>query len=142
MNETQSQLTSVLKAAQMGQIGIRCVRQSAVPLALREELATQLREYDAIEKEALSLAARRDWPLHDLNPIVRRFCSVSARMRLRCGSPSSQIAGMMIQGNTRGMITSIKNLRRYHGHDPAVEQLSRKLLHTETCNIQQMKKFL
>ena len=142
MNENQNQLTTVLKAAQMGQVGIECVREAAVPAALREELHTQLREYDLIEQEALSLARSRRWELSQLSPMLRRMCRISAKLRLRHGSPSSQIAGMMIQGNTRGMITSIKNLHQYHGGDTAVEQLSRKLLQTETSNIRQMKKFL
>lgn len=142
MNENQAQLTSVLKAAQMGQAGIECVREAAVPGALREELHTQLREYALIEQEALSLARSRRWALPRLSPMLRRMCRISAKLRLRHGSPASQIAGMMIQGNTRGMITSIKNLHRYPGRDAAVEQLSRKLLQTETANIRQMKKFL
>ena len=142
MNETQIQLAAVLKAAQMGQVGISCVRSSELPASLQQALRTQRQEYDAIEQEALTLAARRNWRLHDLNPFIRHMCCLSAGLRLRKGCPVSQIAGMMIQGNTRGMITSIKNLNRYSGGDEAVVQLSRKLLHTETCNIQQMKKFL
>lgn len=142
MKDSQAQLTSVLKAAQMGQVGIECIQDAAVPISLQSELSSQLQEYQSIEQQALAIAARREWQLPSLSPMIRPMCRFSARMRLRQGHTSSQIAGMMIQGNTRGMITSIKNLRQFRSSDLPVQQLSQKLLETETSNIQNMKKFL
>ena len=49
---------------------------------------------------------------------------------------------MMIIGNTRGMIKSLKNIHRYDNHDQQVQILSQKLLDCETANIRQMEAFL
>ena len=49
---------------------------------------------------------------------------------------------MMLQGNTRGMIKSMQNLRTMGVLDPKVSTLSRRLLQTEQANCNQMKQFL
>ena len=65
-----------------------------------------------------------------------------ARMKLSHGNSDSQIAGMMIQGNTRGMITGLKDLHQYQQQDTQVSALSQRLLDCETANIRQMQAFL
>ena len=64
------------------------------------------------------------------------------RTRLMGRSNDSRIAGMMIQGNTRGMIKGLKNIHRYSGQDTPVRVLSQKLLDCETANIRQMQQYL
>ena len=49
---------------------------------------------------------------------------------------------MMVQGNTRGVIKSLKNLHRYHQNDGSVTQMAQKLLECENNNIKQMEGFL
>ena len=64
------------------------------------------------------------------------------RMKLTGSNSDSKIAGMMIQGNTRGMIKGLKNIHQFAGQDEQLQILSRKLLDCETANIRQMKPFL
>ena len=65
-----------------------------------------------------------------------------SKTQLLVGEPDSKIAGMMIQGNTRGMILSLKNVRRCNQPDSQVAQLAQKLLQTEENNISSMVGFL
>ena len=142
MKNDREMLCSILKTTQMGQIGIRCVLDTSMRPGLRKALHSQLQEYDAIESETHALASQRGWELRDVQPVNRLMASMMARMKLSHGNSDSQIAGMMIQGNTRGMITGLKDLHQYQQQDTQVSALSQRLLDCETANIRQMQAFL
>ena len=65
-----------------------------------------------------------------------------SQMKLMGGNKDSKIAAMMIQGNTRGMITGLKNAHQHYEKDEKVTALCDKLLSFETANIKQMQPFL
>ena len=142
MKSNKELLTSVLHTVQMGQTGIRSVRDSAVRPALQQELDEQLKEYDSIEKEALRLAENRGWELSNVNPMVRTMSSMMSQMKLMGGEVDSKIAGMLIQGNTRGIILGVKNLNRSKQDDTQVTQLAQRLLNRENINIQKSQVYL
>jgi hypothetical protein len=142
MKNNKEILTSLLKTAQMGQVGIRSVLDAGMEADLRTALESQLKEYDAIETEAHCLATQRGWELKDLDPAVRFMADMMTRTRLTGKNIDSKIAGMMIQGNTRGVIKGLKNIHQYSGQDIPVRVLSQKLLDCETANIRQMQEFL
>lgn len=142
MKNNKEILSSVLKTTQMGQIGIRSVLDTTMDPGLRKALESQLREYDSIESEAHAIASSRGWELPELDPAVRAMSNMMTRMKLTGGDHDSKVAGMMIQGNTRGMITGLKNLHHFSKEDGQVTNLSQKLLDTEAANIQQMKPYL
>ena len=142
MKGSQDLLSSILNTTQMGQSGIRSVLDTSMRPTLRKALESQLQEYDAIEDEAHAIAAQRGWELPELDPMVRAMASVSTRIRMRFGSTDSKIAGMMIQGNTRGMIKGLKNLHQFNKQDTQITALTQKLLDSETANIRQMQSFL
>lgn len=142
MKNNKEILTFLLKTAQMGQVGIRSVLDAGMEADLRTALESQLKEYDAIETEAHCLATQRGWELKDLDPAVRFMADMMTRTRLTGKNIDSKIAGMMIQGNTRGVIKGLKNIHQYSGQDIPVRVLSQKLLDCETANIRQMQEFL
>ena len=113
MKESKELLSSILKTTQMGQVGIRSVLDSNMRPTLRNALESQLREYDSIETEAHCIASSRGWQVPELDPMVRTMADMMTRMRLTGGNTDSKIAGMMIQGNTRGMIMGLKDLHQY-----------------------------
>ena len=142
MKSSKEILSSVLKTTQMGQIGIRSVLDTAMRPGLRKALEAQLKEYDNIESEAHSIATQRGWELEELEPGVRFLSDMVTRVRLGYGNTDSKIAGMMIQGNTRGMIAELKNAHQYSQPDHAIRTLSQRLLDCETAAIRQMQNFL
>ena len=142
MKTNREILSSVLKTTQMGQIGIRSVMDAAVQPDLRQALGQQLREYDRIETEAHSIASQRGWDLRERDPAIRAMTDVMVRMKLSKADPDSKIADLMIQGNTKGMVKSLRNLHRSDGRDNRIQTLSQKLIDTETNNIRQMRPFL
>lgn len=142
MKNSKDILSSVLKTTQMGQVGIRSVLDTTMQPGLRSALESQLREYDSIETEAHTLATQRGWELNELDPGIRFMADRMTRLRLNGRNTDSKIAGMMIQGNTRGMIKSLKNIHQYDQQDDQIYILSQKLLDCENANIRQMQGFL
>lgn len=142
MKNSQQILSSVLKTAQMGQVGIRSVLDTRMRPGLRRALEQQLREYDQIETEAHALASQRGWELKDLDPALRMMSNMVTRMKLSAGGSESKIADMMIQGSTKGMIKGLRNMHQFPREDSRISALSQKLLDTENANIRQMQAFL
>ena len=142
MKGSKDLLSSILKTTQMGQVGIRAVMEHAVRPNIKKELKSQLAEYDTIEQEAHNLAATRGWELEELDPVVKYMAGMMSRMQLMSSNVDSKIAAMMIQGNTKGMIKSLKNMHRYNGADTQISTLSQKLLDCETANIRQMQEYV
>lgn len=142
MKNSKEMLSSILKTTQMGQIGIRTVLDTSMRPSLRKALESQLQEYDIIESEAHAIAGQRGWELSELDPAVRFMAGMMSRMKLTRGNPDSKIAGMMIQGNTRGMIKGIKNQHQFNKQDVQVNSLTQRLLDCENANIRQMQNFL
>jgi len=142
MKNDQQMLSFILTTTQAGQISIQKVLDTSMRPALRKALQTQLREYDSIESEAYALAAQRGWELHEIQPGKRVATGIITRFKLNHRNTDSQIADMMIQNNTRGMIQGLKNLHQYQQQDSQVSSLSQRLLDCETANIRQMQSFL
>ena len=135
-------LTSMLHTVQMGQTGIRSVMPKAISSALKHELNLQLKEYDTLEQETLSLAKSKGLTLTNLNPALETMSNMISKMQLIGGQTDSKIAGMLIQGNTRGVILGLKNLRTASKTDPSVCKLAQKLLDQEDKNIQRTRQYL
>ena len=142
MKNNKEILSSILKTTQMGQVGIRTVEPYAVSPGLKTALQSQLKEYDAIEQQAMELAADRGWVLPQLHPGIKAMSRMATRMQLNGRETDSKIAGMMIKGNTQGVIKGLKNAHRCSHPDGRIAELSQKLLDTENANIHQMEPFL
>ena len=142
MKDSKDILSSLLKTTQMGQVGIRSVEKAANGEQLKTALKSKLKEYNQIEQETYALARERGWQLSELNPMARTMADMASRSKLMYNKNDSRIAEMMVQGNTRGVIKSLKNLHRYHQNDGQVTAMAQKLLECENNNIKQMEGFL
>ena len=142
MKDSKEMLTAVLHTTQMGQTGIRSVLDNAISSGLQDEMRDQLKEYDTIEKEALRLAAERGWELTNLNPALRKMSDLMSKAKLIGGEVDSKIAGMLIQGNTRGLILGIKNMHAVPKKDAQITQLAQRLIDREAVNIRKAQPFL
>ena len=142
MKDSKDVLSSIVKTAQMGQIGIRSVLNAPIRANLKTALRSQLREYDSIEREGLELAKARGWNIKQQDPGIQRMTNMITKVRLSYGNASSKAAAMMIQGSTKGIIKGYKNLNQFAVPDERITILSRKLLDCEQANIQQLQGYL
>ena len=142
MINSQRVLNDIIKTSQIGINGINVVMPKTSQPALRQALKVQRREYSNIEQQAKLLARQKGYKIDQIKPITRKMGAQMSRGQLLMGEPNSKIAGMMIKGNTRGMILSLKNMHRCNCPDPQVADLSQKLLDTEKNNIVSMQGFV
>ena len=136
MKGSKDVLSSIIKTAQMGQVGIRSILNAPLSVSMKDALRTQLHEYDAIERDALTLAASRGWELEQLDPSIRIMTNMMSRMKLSFGNATSKAAKMMIEGNTKGIIKGYKNLNDFPVSDQRIRILSQKLLDCEKAGCQ------
>lgn len=143
MGNDMNMLNSIRKTTQMGCIGINAVLNETRNQEFQEALRSQLREYDEIYNEADRLLRERGGQVKSVHPLVKQSSVLSSRLRVRASEDTtSKIAELMLQGNTRGMIKSMHNIRTMGILDPKVSSLSNRLLQTEQANIDQMKQYL
>lgn len=126
----------------MGQTGINSVMNAAEQPALRQALKCQRLEYQTLGARAKNLAKAKQLQVKDASSFVRKMSGAGARFRLMYGDADSKIAGMMIQGSTRGMMQSLELMHRVRNPDPEIAKLSQDLLDTVNSNIRQMEGFL
>lgn len=142
MYDNQQVLNDIVKASQIGIGGITAVVDLVTQPQLRVALKRQRHEYTKIQQEARKLAANMGLRVRTLPPLQVGMSAMAARGQLMFSRKNSRIAGMMIQGNTRGMIQSLTNMRRCAAPDPAVAELAQRMLETERRNIAKMQGFL
>ena len=138
-----SMLNSIRKSTQMGCYGIRTVLNETEDHEMQTALRSQLQEYESLYSEADRLLREREGRVQNVSQLARYGAMMSSKMRVRMSSdPTAKIAELMLQGNTRGMIKSMHNIRTMGLLDPKVSGLSNRLLQTEQANIDQMKGYL
>ena len=143
MQNDISMLNSIRKTTQMGCYGIQTVLDETEDHEIQEALRSQLAEYENIYSEADRLLRERGVRLSGVSPLAKYGSMLTAKLRVRSSrNTTARIAGMLVQGNTRGMVKSMQNLRAMGVLDPKVSSLSTRLLQTEQANIEEMKHFL
>ena len=142
MINSERVLNDVIKTCQMGIQGIDIVMDKTGEPALRQALKVQRKEYSDLEAEGKLLAQRKGVSIEQIGAVTRRMSAWLSRGQLLVGEPNSKIAGMMIQGNTRGMILGMKNLRKGKKADAQVQQMARTLISQERTGIEKTQQFL
>ena len=142
MEQDCTLLNHIRKETQMGVVGICAVLSKAANSALHTALQEQLQEYRIIHNSADSLLAQKNGKPVNLNPLAKICARLASSMRIPSQDATSKIAQMMIEGNTKGMVKSIRDQHKAQNISRPVSELSEKLLQTELHNIEQMKPFL
>ena len=142
MQQDIDMLNQIRQNAQMGQLGIRSVMCGAGHSVFQQALQRQYQEYDQIHTDADQLLRRHRGKAEDLPMMAKAGAKMSAYMKRKQDPSISKIAEMMIQGNTMGVVKSMRSQRSLTVTDPQVMALSQKLLKTEQNNIDAMKRYL
>ena len=140
-NETDL-LQHICQTTEMGQLGIDMILDYADDTRFRNALCAQKTEYADLYQSADALLRERGEQPKAINAFARLSSELTSSMKTMHDHSQSAIAEMMIQGNTKGMTKSLQYLDGCSGESTPVIDLTRKLLHTEESNIEQMKAFL
>lgn len=138
----QQLLSVLLKITQSGQVQIRGILDVVMGPGLRSILLSQLREYDAMETETLTLGLQRGWDLKHLEPARRFLTDRTIRFLVAVHNSDSGIAEIMIRKNTNAMICSLKNLHRSQCAEPQLGILFQKIHDCETDHIRRLQSYL
>lgn len=141
MKDDCTLLNHIRQTTEMGVDGIDSVMQYADG-SFRQALQQQRTEYNKLHQSADELLRKHDGRPEDLGSFAKWSSELSSGLKTMMDSSQSNIAKMMIQGNTMGVTKSMQTMRECTVNDKAVTSLANKLLATEQANIDQMKTFL
>ena len=145
MINDEQMLNSICETADMGRESLRQVLEKTGDSALKGALRTQMSEYDNDYNLALEML-QQSGPKEKhprARPITKAESQITVNLKTAFGqNKESQIAEMVIQGSSMGVVKITKELHDYSGGNQAVKQLAERHLQTEQNNIEEMKKFL
>ena len=141
MKDDCTLLNHIRQTTEMGVDGIDSVMQYADG-SFRQALQQQRREYTNLHRAADELLHKHNGRPEDLGSFAKWSSELSSGLKTMMDSSQSNLAKMMIQGNTMGVTKSMQTMRACTVRDSAVTSLANKLLATEQANINQMKQFL
>lgn len=135
-------LGRIARSAQMGCVGIEAVLSHADDRDFRAALCGQRAEYRAIEAEARALVRARGGNVRAAPKMAVRSAHAMGKMQTALNSSSSHIAGMMIEGTTKGLVKNLRDLHAWDGRDRQTAALARRMVAAELSGIDQMKSYL
>lgn len=141
MKDDCTLLNHIRQSTEMGVDGIDSVIQYADG-TFRQALEQQRTEYNKIHSSADQLLRKHGGRPEDISAFAKWSSELSAGVKTMMDSSESNIADMMIRGNTMGVTKCMQTMRECNISDTAVTSLANKLIATEQANINQMKKFL
>ena len=135
-------LQSIHETAEMGILGLENVEPQVRDGELRRALDQQTAEYRKISDSARQMLREKDAEPKGPGVLAKLSSEVMSTMKTLADPSPSNIAEMVIQGNTMGITKGTRNLNDFTGEDRDARALAEKLLHTEQANVEQMKTFL
>ena len=141
MKDDCTLLNHIRQTTEMGVDGIDSVIQYADG-TFRQALEQQRTEYNKIHSSADQLLRKHGGRPEDVSAFAKWSGELSSGVKTMMDSSQSNIADMMIRGNTMGVTKGLQTMRECNVSDTAVTSLANKLIATEQANINQMKKFL
>ena len=141
MKDDCTLLNHIRQTTEMGVDGIDSVIQYADG-TFRQALEQQRTEYNKIHSSADQLLRKHGGRPEDVSAFGKWSSELSSGVKTMMDSSQSNIADMMIRGNTMGVTKGMQTMRECNVSDTAVTSLANKLIATEQANINQMKKFL
>ena len=142
MNGNTELLNYIYQNSQMGIETLNQLIQIVKNKDFNDHLRTQLKEYESLNKEALSKLKELGHEEKSIGTMVKISAYMSISMKTMMDNSPSHIAEMLIQGSTMGIIDATKNIQKYKDADKEILALTDKILKTEQNNIDQLKGFL
>lgn len=135
-------LTSCFQITQMGRDAIMQLIKISEDAPFRKALESQLTEYQDIFDQAQQMLNDRGTTPKEISGMSKMAASASTKMKTMSDKTPSNMAELMINGNTMGVIEITKSIHRSENADPEVLAFANRLLSVQRKNIDQMTQFL
>ena len=138
-SQTTTLLNDVFQNAQMGVDSTQRLIELAEDKPFQSVLIAQRNRYQDIYDRTLQLS---DQELKGKTTLQKLSSTMMINFQTIKDKTPSHLAGMMIQGNTMGVIDMTKSLRENQAADSSVLGLAQDLLSMQKGNIDEMKPYL
>ena len=138
-SQTTTLLNDVFQNAQMGVDSTQRLIELVEDKPFQSVLIAQRNRYQDVYDRTLQLS---DQELKGKKTLQKLSSTMMINLQTIKDKTPSHLAGMMIQGNTMGVIDMTKSLRENQAADPPVLALAQDLLSMQKVNIEEMKPYL
>lgn len=138
-SQTTTLLNDVFQNAQMGADSTQRLIELVEDKPFQSVLIAQRNRYQDVYDRTLQLS---DQELKGKKTLQKLSSTIMINLQTIKDKTPSHLAGMMIQGNTMGVIDMTKSLRENQAADPPVLALAQDLLSMQKGNIEEMKPYL
>lgn len=138
-SQTTTLLNDVFRNAQMGVDSTQRLIELVEDKPFQSVLIAQRNRYQDVYDRTLQLS---DQELKGKKTLQKLSSTMMINLQTIKDKTPSHLAGMMIQGNTMGVIDMTKSLRENQAADPPVLALAQDLLSMQKGNIEEMKPYL
>lgn len=135
-------LSEIIKSAKMGVASIKTLMPKVQDTKLKSELWRQIDSYRGVESKALDEVHSRGYMPEGINPVSQAVAWTSIQLNSIGGCNNSEVAEMMIDGSSMGIVEMTKTLSRSGTVDPKLSGLAGELIELEQKNIENMKSYL
>ena len=135
-------LTSCFQITQMGRDAVMQLIKIAEDSKFRKALENQLTEYQHIFDKAQEMLNARGATPKEISAMAKMAASTSTKMKTLGDKTASNMAELMIEGNTMGIIEITKSLHRCDQVDQDVLDFANHLLDVQRKNVDEMTTFL
>lgn len=135
-------LNAIYQISEMGIIGINDVIDKVKKSEFRKFLESQRKEYDTILNESEKIFASYGAKEKELGKMVKMNSKVMAEMKLLKNKDDTEIAKMMAEGTSKGIIKLESAMNSYNESDEESFKLAEKLMQTLKNNIEGLKIYL
>ena len=142
MNKNVEFLNFIYQNSKMGIIGIESIKKSIHDDEFLKVINEQNNDYYSICTKAIKLLSFYNNERQNVSQMAKVMTYMDAHMKLMKDESINNIAKMMIEGNTKGVVEITEKIRIYSEADKQVVKLAKELLKIEKRNINNLKKYI
>lgn len=141
-NKNIAFLNTMYQIVEMGVIGINDVIDKVKKSEFRTFLESQRKEYDEIMTECETIFASYGAKEKEIGKMAKVNSKVMSEMKLMKNKEDSEIAKMMSEGTSKGIVKLESAMNAYNESDEEAVKLAEKLLASLKNNIEGLKIYL
>ncbi len=142
MNDSNQLLSLTIENAKMGLSGIEHLLKISKDDPFRKTLGNQYANYNSFVQEGADLLRSRGEEVPDLSIPAKVGSYLSTEMNAALDRTTSQLAEMMVQGTTMGIVKLIRKARSLDMADEGSKDFAARLIDYEEKCVEEMKAFL
>lgn len=135
-------LNSVFRNAQMAYEASADVLKHCKNNTLRREISAQNARYKSVAGHARQELARRGEAAREASPYAKTMAKMGIAMKTAANQSSANLARIMLQGTTMGIIDMQHAVNRSHAAESRIRESAERLLEREQSFCESLKRYL